>query len=92
MYLLRQSRYEPLSQFEQTVLLVVALGRVLQDIPFERIPAFKRGFLDHIERTAPELHALVKPDAKVDADVKEQIVRLAQQYKENAGFSGDIDG
>ncbi|MBQ4599906.1 MAG: F0F1 ATP synthase subunit alpha [Clostridia bacterium] len=92
MYLLRQSRYEPLSQFEQTVLLVVALGRVLQDIPFERIDAFRRGFLAHIERTAPELHALVKLNAKVDADVKEQIIDLAKQYKENAGFSGDIDG
>ena len=92
MYLLRQPRYAPLSQFAQTVLLTLALGHVLQDVPFERIAAFKSGFLDYIEHAAPELHTLVKPEQKVDADVKAQIIELATRYKETAGFSGDVDG
>lgn len=82
MYLLRQPRYEPLSQFEQTVLLVMALGHAMQDIPVERINAFKRGFLDYIEQEAPELHSLVKRDQALNSDIKQEIMTLARKFKE----------
>lgn len=84
MYLLRQSRYEPLSQFQQTVLLAAALGHAMQDVPFEKISAFKKGFLDYIEREAPELHSLVKIDKPLGDDIKEKIISLARRFKEIA--------
>ena len=84
MYLLRQQRNEPLSQFEQTVLLTAALGRVMTDIPFDKIEAFKKGFLAYIEEKNPELHALVKADTALTAELKDKIVALAQSYKASA--------
>lgn len=36
MYLLRQPRYSPLSQLEETLLLVMALSNCLEDIPAEK--------------------------------------------------------
>ena len=84
MYLLRQQRNEPLSQFEQTVLLTAALGRVMTDIPFDKIEAFKKGFLAYIEEKNPELHDLVKADTALTAEQKDRIVALAQSYKASA--------
>lgn len=84
MYLLRQQRNEPLSQFEQTVLLTAALGRVMTDIPFDKIEAFKKGFLAYIEEKNPELHDLVKADTALTAELKDKIVALAQSCKASA--------
>lgn len=84
MYLLRQSRYEPLSQFEQIVLLVLAHGHVLQDVPFEKIGTFKREFLEYINREAPELHSLIHINEAVSAEAKEQIIAAAERFKETA--------
>ena len=84
MYLLRQQRNEPLSQFEQTVLLTAALGRVMTDIPFDKIEAFKKGFLAYIEKKNPELHDLVKADTALTAELKDKIVALAQSCKASA--------
>ena len=84
MYLLRQQRYQPLSQFEQTVLLTAALGRVLTDIPVDKIDAFKKGFLAYIEERSPELHYLVKNDTALTAELKNKIIALAQSFKESS--------
>ena len=84
MYLLRQQRYQPLSQFEQTVLLTAALGRVLTDIPVNKIDAFKKGFLAYIEERSPELHYLVKNDTALTAELKNKIIALAQSFKESS--------
>ena len=87
MYLLRQPRYRPLTQFEQVVLLVAALGHVMQDIPFDKIAAFKRGFLDYIEREKPELHYLIKSDTALTAELKKKIIALAEKYKNTADLN-----
>ena len=84
MYLLRQQRYQPLSQFEQTVLLTAALGRVLTDIPVDKIDAFKKGFLAYIEERSPELHYLVKNDTALTAELKNKNIALAQSFKESS--------
>lgn len=86
MYLLRQPRYEPLSQKEQTLLLVAALGKVMQNIPLERIGEFKKGFLDYVDKTAPELEPLMKNSSALGTEVKELIIAIAEEYKDKAGF------
>ena len=81
MHLLRQPRYEPLSQFEQAVLLTAAQGHVLQDVPVEQIASFKREFLDYLDREAPELRTLVKPDAALSAEARDAILCHAEKFK-----------
>ena len=82
----RQPRYEPLSQFEQTVLLTAALGHAMQNIPFEKIGAFKKGFLAYIQREAPELRLLVKDDTALDVPIREKIIALAETFRDTAEF------
>lgn len=86
MYLLRQARFEPLSALEQTALLVMALGRVMQDIPTESLESFKNGFVDYVRRTAPELPPLINKDKALDREVKELIIAIAEEYRQKAGF------
>ena len=81
MHLLRQPRYEPLSQFEQAVLLTAAQGHVLQDVPVEQIASFKREFLDYLDREAPELRTLVKPYAALSAEARDAILCHAEKFK-----------
>lgn len=85
MYLLRQQRYQPLSQFEQTVLLTAALGPRTDGHPgSNKIDAFKKGFLAYIEERSPELHYLVKNDTALTAELKNKIIALAQSFKESS--------
>ena len=64
--------------------LTAALGRVMTDIPFDKIEAFKKGFLAYIEEKNPELHDLVKADTALTAELKDKIVALAQSCKASA--------
>ena len=56
----------------------------LSVIPFDKIEAFKKGFLAYIEEKNPELHDLVKADTALTAELKDKIVALAQSYKASA--------
>ena len=86
MYLLRQPRYQPLSQTEQTVLLVAAFGNVLKGIPFEKIGEFKKGLLEYINKNAHSLSSLLNENSALSSEAKEQIVSLAEEYKRKANL------
>ena len=81
MMLLRQPRYEPLSQLEQAILLAAALGHGLEGVPAEEIPAFRREFLDYLEQEVPELPALLSPDTPLSAQMKELLLRHAKKFR-----------
>lgn len=86
MYLLRQPRYEPLTQLQQTVLLIAAFGNVLKDIPFEKIGEFKKGLLEYIEKNAHSLASLMKECAPLSSEARDMIVSVAEEYKQKAGY------
>ena len=81
MYLLRQSNGAALTQFEQTILLIAALGKILTDIPLDKISTFKKGMLRYIQKNAPDLRAIADNDQAFDDKLKEEIIELAQAYK-----------
>jgi len=82
MYLLRQKRNEPLSQFEQSILLVAALGRVMQDVPFDRMEEFKKGLLRYIKEEKLELCHLINDGKAIDKELKTKIISAANKFKE----------
>ena len=92
MQLLRQPRYAPLSQFEQTVLLTMALGHALQDVPMEEVSSFKQEFLDHLEREASELRSAVRLDTGLSPELKEEILCHAERFKMERCKNGKREG
>ena len=80
MRLLRQPQYAPLSQHQQVILLVSALSHVMQDVPPERIEAFRAGLLAHAEQEAPELCHRIDLTGLLSPEDREEITDLARQF------------
>ena len=80
MRLLRQPQYAPFSQHQQVVILVSALARVMQDVPIERIEAFRAGLLAFVEEQAPELCHRIDLTGLLSPEDREEIVNLARQF------------
>ena len=83
MRLLRQRQYHPLRQHEQVVILVAALGHVMEQIPIDKIDDFRTQLLQFMQEQAGELCARIDATGKlVDGD-KDEILKLAKQFRDS---------
>ena len=76
MRLLRQRQYHPFSQHEQVVILIAALGHVMEQIPIDEIDDFRAQLLQFMQEQAGELCA------RIDGD-KDEILKLAKQFRDS---------
>ena len=83
MRLLRQSRYAPLSQHQQAVILVAAMARVMQDVPLEEMDAFRAHLLAVVEAEAPDLCSRIDLAGQLDGEDREEIVELARAARKS---------
>ena len=90
MRLLRQPRYAPLSQHQQVVVLAAAMARVCQDVPLERMDAFRAHLLSEVEAEAPDLCSRVDRTGRLSPEDREEIAGLARRALES--FAGRKDG
>ena len=82
MRLLRQKQYHPFSQHQQVIMLVVALGHELQDIPPEQIEAYRARFLQFAEENEAELCQRIDATGTLSDEEKEQILALGKRFHE----------
>lgn len=80
MRLLRQPQYRPMKQHEQVVLLIAALGKVMQDIPLEKILDFKAKLLDHFETEYSSLCRGIDATGNVAKETREEILMAARRF------------
>ena len=80
MRLLRQPQYSPLRLHEQVVLLVAALGRVMENIPAEEVSAFRTQLLAYLEEHAAPLCAKIEKTGKMTAEERGEIERAAREF------------
>ncbi len=90
MRLLRQPRYAPLSQHQQVVILVSAMARVMQDVPLEKMDAFRAHLLSAAEEEAPDLCSRIGRTGLLAPEDREEIVSLAKRALES--FNGKKGG
>ena len=90
MRLLRQPRYAPLSQHQQVVVLAAAMAHVMQDVPLERMDAFRAHLLSEVEAEAPDLCGRIDRTGRLDPEDREEIVSLAKHALES--FNGKKGG
>ncbi len=90
MRLLRQPRYAPLSQHQQVIVLAAAMAHVMQDVPLERMDAFRAHLLSEVEAEAPDLCGRIDRAGRLDPEDREEIVSLAKRALES--FSGKKGG
>ncbi len=80
MRLLRQPQYAPFSQHQQVVILVSALGHIMQDVPLERMDSFRAGLLDHAEENGADLCSRIDLTGQLSPEDREEILDLARDY------------
>ena len=85
MRLLRQPRYAPLSQHQQVVVLAAAMAHVMQDVPLERMDAFRAHLLAEVEGEAPDLCGRIDRTGQLAPEDREEIVSLAKRALESFG-------
>ena len=83
MRLLRQRQYHPFSQHEQVVILIAALGHVMEQIPIDEIDDFRAQLLQFMQEQAGELCARIDATGKLADGDKEEILKLAKQFRDS---------
>ena len=92
MRLLRQPQYAPLAQHQQVILLVSALGHVMQDIPLDGIDLFEEKLLAALEENAPDLCRRLDMTGQLSQDDREEIIHLAHEFLEEYQAAGKRGG
>ncbi len=90
MRLLRQPQYAPLAQHQQVILLVSALGHMMQDIPLDAIDRFEDGLLAFMEEQAPDLCRRIDMTGQLEQEDREEILELSKEFLED--FNGKRGG
>ena len=89
MRLLRQPQNAPLALCQQVILLTAAMARVMQEVPLERMDAFRDGLLAFAEEEGADLCRRIDMTGLLPPEDREEIVGLARRYLETfLGKSG----
>ena len=77
MRLLRQPQCKPYTQAQEVLLLVCALGHVLESVPPARINAEAEKLIAALEERHPEFSAEIADTGKLSPELKENIIKAA---------------
>jgi len=79
--LLKQPLAKPMSLHEQVILLCVATGRLLLDIPVKQLRAFTRELLNYFEDRYPEIVEEIETTKVLTEETIEKIKQIAVEFK-----------
>lgn len=88
MQLLRQDNHKPLKHYEQIILLIAGLNRVMQGVPTDYMSEFKYGLNRYIAEKAPHVIEEIETGETMTKKLKEDIVRLARRYSSDVYGGG----
>lgn len=80
MQILKQDQYSPLKDYEQVILLVVAMSKVLIDVSPSMVRAKAYDLLSYIEKKYPDIITELKLDKDLKDETREKIIEAAKEY------------
>ena len=80
MALMRQKQYSPYKQCEEVALLVMALGKVMQDLKPGSVGAFAEGVLKYFYKHIPDVMDSVENTKVLGSDDRAAILAAAKEY------------
>lgn len=81
MELLKQPLCSPMSMAEQVITLCVANGRVMLDIPVNKVKDFQGKLLTFMEERYPQIGRQINDSGRLDDDLTEQIIKAAEEFR-----------
>lgn len=92
MELLKQPLCQPLSMPEQVITLCAATGKVMLDIPVDRIKAFQKEMLAWFEKEHPEIIHTLNATGDLTDELRKQILEAARTFHDLSGFKENGQG
>ena len=81
MRMLRQPQYQPKTQHEQVITLVMALAHTMQGIATDKVDDFIAGLIEMFEREHAEICERIDREGVMDDEMKQQIIDIAAEYR-----------
>ncbi len=78
---LKQPLGQPMSVARQAVILYIATGGLLADVPLERVAAFTRSFADHLEKKQADLMERIEKSGELTGPDVEILREELAEYK-----------
>lgn len=83
MRMLRQNQYNPKSQHEQVITLVMALAHTMQGIVVDDVPGFIKGLIEHFETEHQDICDTIDSTGIMDDELRESIIGISAKYRES---------
>lgn len=82
MELLKQPLCKPFSMPQQVIMLCAATGKVMIDVPVEKIREFRTGMLDYFAKSQPAIVRELETTGQLSDSLRDQIVKAAEEYRD----------
>ena len=82
MELLKQPLCKPFSMPQQVIMLCAATGKVMIDVPVEKIREFRTGMLEYFAKSQPSVIRELETTGQLSDSLREQIVDAAEEYRD----------
>ncbi len=80
MRLLRQKQHKPLQQYEQVILLVTMLNKVMINVPLNQINSCCDALLDYMRAAHSEICDSISENRSLTPELKDSIISAARKY------------
>ena len=82
MELLKQPLCKPFSMPQQVIMLCAATGKVMIDVPVEKIREFRTGMLEYFAKSQPAIIRELETAGQLSDSLRDQIVKAAEEYRD----------
>ena len=82
MELLKQPLCKPFSMPQQVIMLCAATGKVMIDVPVEKIRDFRTGMLEYFAKSQPAIIRELETAGQLSDSLRDQIVKAAEEYRD----------
>ena len=82
MELLKQPLCKPFSMPQQVIMLCAATGKVMIDVPVEKIREFRTGMLEYFAKSQPAIIRELETTGQLSDSLRDQIVKASEEYRD----------
>ncbi len=84
--ILKQPQYRPVPVEKQVMILYAVVNGFLDDVPINKVGAFKEAFFEFVETAHPDLGRKIREERKLTPELEEELKKVLQEAKETLSY------